>query len=85
MSLGNCFQPTPLANGNISSTEILSDYFSYKYNISVHGYRISSNITFECDPEYVLKGSDTITCQKNGTWSPGPTCKPVGKSHIHIT
>ena len=28
------------------------------------GYRISSNITFECDPEYVLKGSDTITCQK---------------------
>ena len=51
---------------------MLSDPYTYKYNTSVHGYRISSNITFECDPEYILSGSDTITCQPNGTWSSGP-------------
>ena len=81
--LENCFQPTPVANGSISSTEMLSDPYAYKYNVSVHGYRISSNITFECDPEYILSGPDTVTCQTNGTWSSGPTCT-VFDGNIHI-
>ena len=35
---------------------------------------------FECDPEFVLSGSESSVCQSDGSWSEiQPVCEPVGK------
>ncbi|NXJ11500.1 C4BPA protein, partial [Odontophorus gujanensis] len=43
-------------------------------------YTYGSAVTFECDPDYVMSGADTITCQENSTWyPPKPTCEKIGE------
>uniref|UniRef100_A0A8C7ECQ3 Membrane cofactor protein-like n=1 Tax=Nothoprocta perdicaria TaxID=30464 RepID=A0A8C7ECQ3_NOTPE len=38
-------------------------------------YSYKDSITFECDPGYSMKGSQTISCLENSTWHPPkPTC-----------
>ena len=36
---------------------------------------LGDSCTFTCDSGYELMGSDTVTCQSNGSWDvSGPTC-----------
>lgn len=38
-------------------------------------YPIKSTVRVECDPGFVLNGSDVIVCQHDSLWAPGlPTC-----------
>ncbi|XP_066480760.1 complement receptor type 1-like [Tiliqua scincoides] len=38
-------------------------------------FQSMERITLECDPGYILKGSNMIQCQSDGTWNPPvPTC-----------
>ncbi|XP_078500659.1 C4b-binding protein alpha chain-like [Lissotriton helveticus] len=49
------------------------------------GYRLSDNITFQCNDGYTMNGTNQIHCKKDSQWSTLPTCKrgswflPVGK------
>ncbi|XP_062943469.1 sushi domain-containing protein 2 [Cynocephalus volans] len=44
-------------------------------------YLVGSTISFHCDNSYSLVGTETSTCQADGTWStPTPKCQP-GRSH----
>ena len=39
-----------------------------------------SNVSFSCDPGYVLYGPNTVTCIDDGQWEPDPrnlTCKSM--------
>ena len=39
------------------------------------GYPVGSKVTYECEKEYELEGSESAECAKNETWSPDtPTC-----------
>ncbi|XP_037680751.1 membrane cofactor protein isoform X2 [Choloepus didactylus] len=41
-------------------------------------YHYKARVTFECDKNFVLQGSSTVTCGANATWQPPlPTCVPV--------
>ncbi|KAK4809250.1 hypothetical protein QYF61_016064 [Mycteria americana] len=41
-------------------------------------YRPGANVTFQCRPGYVLRGSREAKCQPDGRWAPAvPTCEPV--------
>uniref|UniRef100_A0A8B9Z5T0 Sushi domain-containing protein n=1 Tax=Buteo japonicus TaxID=224669 RepID=A0A8B9Z5T0_9AVES len=40
-------------------------------------YRPGANVTFQCHPGYVLRGSREAKCQPDGRWVPAvPTCEP---------
>ena len=55
-----CSVPTDAVNGHYTS----SGEIQYQ-----------QNITFHCDHGYTLAGSNTTTCQDNGTWSDAtPNC-----------
>ncbi|XP_065258486.1 C4b-binding protein alpha chain-like [Emys orbicularis] len=42
-----------------------------------HNYTHRSNVTFQCDPGYILRGHDNIQCQADGKWYPQlPVCGP---------
>ncbi|XP_005143283.3 LOW QUALITY PROTEIN: membrane cofactor protein [Melopsittacus undulatus] len=44
-------------------------------------YTYRDSVMFECDPGYVMTGSEVITCGENSTWSPPkPTCKKITRS-----
>ncbi|XP_035679036.1 IgGFc-binding protein-like [Branchiostoma floridae] len=41
-------------------------------------YEYPNQVTFTCNPGYVLNGDATTTCQADGTWSNAvPTCEPI--------
>ncbi|KFO90377.1 C4b-binding protein alpha chain, partial [Buceros rhinoceros silvestris] len=41
-------------------------------------YTYQDSVMFECDPGYVRRGAETITCGENSTWSPPkPTCEKL--------
>ncbi|NWR63935.1 C4BPA protein, partial [Bucorvus abyssinicus] len=40
-------------------------------------YTYKDSVVFECDPGYVRRGAETITCRENSTWSPKPTCEKL--------
>ncbi|NXU54720.1 CR2 protein, partial [Turnix velox] len=45
-------------------------------------YTHKDNITFECEPGYVLHGHKVVQCQLNDTWAPAvPVCQQ-GKCSI---
>jgi len=40
-------------------------------------YRPGANVTFQCQPGYVLRGSRAAKCQPDGRWAPAvPACEP---------
>ncbi|KAM9148120.1 complement receptor type 2-like isoform 2-T2 [Pangshura tecta] len=40
-----------------------------------HNYAYRTSVTFQCDPGYILRGSDRIQCQADGKWYPQlPAC-----------
>ena len=45
-----------------------------------------STVTYRCNSLYELKGSNTITCQEDRTWSPSvPTCEKYnGNTHFFL-
>ncbi|XP_057256698.1 membrane cofactor protein-like isoform X1 [Pezoporus wallicus] len=44
-------------------------------------YTYRDSVMFECDPGYVMNGSEVIFCGENNTWSPPkPTCKKITRS-----
>ena len=56
-----------LVNGsfNITESPILMGYYS-----------VGTNVTFSCDSGFILDGSNSSTCHKNGSWNPSPpTCR----------
>ncbi|XP_019402047.1 PREDICTED: complement receptor type 2-like [Crocodylus porosus] len=58
--------PAPsIQNGRLKPP--LSQNYSYK-----------SNISFECDPGYVIRGSEIIWCQADTKWSPRPPVCNLG-------
>ncbi|XP_075377957.1 membrane cofactor protein-like isoform X1 [Mycteria americana] len=40
-------------------------------------YSYRDSVMFECDPGYVMRGSEVITCGEESTWSPKPTCEKI--------
>ena len=47
------------------------------------GNLVGSEALYECDPEFVLSGSERSVCQSDGTWSNAePVCDPIGKYKI---
>ncbi|XP_061869771.1 membrane cofactor protein isoform X2 [Colius striatus] len=43
-------------------------------------YTYRDSVMFECDPGYVMMGSEIITCGENDTWSPPkPTCEKINE------
>nr|XP_050859532.1 sushi, von Willebrand factor type A, EGF and pentraxin domain-containing protein 1-like isoform X2 [Vespula vulgaris] len=45
-------------------------------NINMNDLKNAINIfTFSCQRNYVLEGTETLTCHSNGTWSAMPLCK----------
>ncbi|XP_065554671.1 membrane cofactor protein isoform X3 [Lathamus discolor] len=49
-------------------------------------YTYRDSVMFECDPGYVMTGSEVITCGENNTWSPPkPTCKKSGPISSDVT
>lgn len=39
-------------------------------------YTYRDSVMFECDPGYIMRGAETITCEENSIWSPPkPTCE----------
>ncbi|XP_015174373.1 PREDICTED: sushi, von Willebrand factor type A, EGF and pentraxin domain-containing protein 1-like isoform X2 [Polistes dominula] len=45
---------------------------------NMNDYKNVTNIfTFACQQNYVLEGSETLTCHSNGTWSTMPICKHI--------
>ncbi|XP_030417497.1 C4b-binding protein alpha chain-like isoform X1 [Gopherus evgoodei] len=43
-----------------------------------HNYTYRTSVTFQCDPGYILRGSDRIQCQADGKWYPQlPVCDLV--------
>ena len=56
-----CGQPGEPAHGRLVSTEIL--------------FYPGEEVTYTCDPGYVLAGSERRLCGEDGTWSGGlPSC-----------
>ena len=42
-----------------------------------------TTLTFHCPPEYILTGSNSSTCMRNGKWEPDPReveCKGMLKN-----
>ena len=48
-------------------------------------YRPGANVTFQCRPGYVLRGSREAKCQPDGRWVPAvPTCEPGEHGHMGV-
>ncbi|XP_076818249.1 complement component receptor 1-like protein [Clavelina lepadiformis] len=63
---GDCFKPTPPANGKITPKD-RSVFFKYE------------KIWISCGTKYDLVGAKHLTCLRDDTWSPAlPKCVPKG-------
>ncbi|XP_065505748.1 complement receptor type 1 [Caloenas nicobarica] len=60
----NCTNPT-IQNGDVAEGQSAV-------------YPPGANVTFQCHPGFVLRGSNEAKCQLGGHWAPAvPTCEPV--------
>ncbi|KAJ1138329.1 hypothetical protein NDU88_004716 [Pleurodeles waltl] len=65
----SCPEPE-VANGNI----IFGNKETFQSGLET-GYRVSTFVTFRCDPSFYLSGSEKIQCQTNRQWKPTkPNC-----------
>ena len=47
------------------------------------GYVYGGSVTFLCDKDYTLEGTNTTYCQADKSWSAAvPRC--LGKSHLYV-
>ena len=68
-----CTELTDPTNGMITCSLINSPSFSYEDNCS-----------FTCNTGYELTGSDTRTCQSNGSWSGSGTVCSRGNHVFYV-
>ena len=40
-----------------------------------HGLGVGAVRVMECDEHHLMHGSSTVVCNRDGRWSPVPTCK----------
>ncbi|XP_053577440.1 beta-2-glycoprotein 1 [Bombina bombina] len=57
-----CNRPTEIENGFISFSP-------------ARKYDLGESVTYGCKPTYVLDGLRTSICEKDGEWTPKPTCR----------
>ena len=68
--VATCADPIP-SNGQVKPSGLTNGQ-----------YIINSTVFFMCDYEFHLQGSNSSTCEANGTWNPKlPVCRE-GKENI---
>eukprot|EP00064_Thunnus_orientalis_P004836 superscaffoldBa00000455_g4849 len=68
------FHPSPPTCVKVKCDEPVTPKDGYVSDRSPPPYGFKETVTFKCNNGYEMKGSSTVTCQINSTWTPLPTC-----------
>ncbi|XP_042264113.1 zona pellucida sperm-binding protein 3 receptor-like isoform X3 [Thunnus maccoyii] len=68
------FHPSPPTCVKVKCDEPVTPKDGYVSDRSPPPYGFKETVTFKCNNGYEMKGSSTVTCEINSTWTPFPTC-----------
>ncbi|XP_042264116.1 membrane cofactor protein-like isoform X6 [Thunnus maccoyii] len=71
------FHPSPPTCVKVKCDEPVTPKDGYVSDRSPPPYGFKETVTFKCNNGYEMKGSSTVTCEINSTWTPFPTCTRI--------
>ncbi|XP_044206689.1 membrane cofactor protein-like isoform X7 [Thunnus albacares] len=71
------FHPSPPTCVKVKCDDPVTPKDGYVSDHSPPPYGFKETVTFKCNNGYEMKGSSTVTCQINSTWTPLPTCTRI--------